>query len=128
MAIIQPVFEVYWRTNVLVDHCFAPVIPLFHNSFTPDLRGATKMDACFLSYITIEAQCQRTLRSVRQLWIPKISSVQLFFVSIIGEYVGAIHTQVLKRPLVIEKEWINFDWMIGAIQDCYLLLYLRIEF
>jgi glycosyltransferase involved in cell wall biosynthesis len=37
------------------------------------------------------------------------SSVQLIFIGIIGEYVGAIHTQVLKRPLVIEKERINFD-------------------
>jgi len=36
------------------------------------------------------------------------SAVQLFFIGIIGEYVGAIHTQVLKRPLVIEKELINF--------------------
>ncbi len=36
------------------------------------------------------------------------SSVQLFFIGIIGEYVGAILTQVLKRPLVIEKERINF--------------------
>jgi hypothetical protein len=37
------------------------------------------------------------------------SSVQLIFIGIIGEYIGAIHTQVLKRPLVIEKERINFD-------------------
>ncbi len=37
------------------------------------------------------------------------SSVQLFFLGIIGEYIGSIHTQVLKRPLVIEKERINFD-------------------
>jgi polyisoprenyl-phosphate glycosyltransferase len=37
------------------------------------------------------------------------SSVQLFFIGIVGEYIGAIHTQVLKRPLVIEKERINFD-------------------
>jgi glycosyltransferase involved in cell wall biosynthesis len=36
------------------------------------------------------------------------SSVQLFFIGIIGEYIGAIHTQVKKRPLVIEKERINF--------------------
>lgn len=36
------------------------------------------------------------------------SSVQLFFIGIIGEYIGSIHTQVLKRPLVIEKERINF--------------------
>jgi glycosyltransferase involved in cell wall biosynthesis len=37
------------------------------------------------------------------------AAVQLFFIGIIGEYIGAIHTQVLKRPLVIEKERINFD-------------------
>lgn len=36
------------------------------------------------------------------------SSVQLIFLGIVGEYVGAIYTQVLKRPLVIEKERINF--------------------
>ena len=35
------------------------------------------------------------------------SSVQLFFIGIIGEYIGAIHTQVRKRPLVVEKERIN---------------------
>lgn len=36
-------------------------------------------------------------------------SVQLLFIGMIGEYVGAIHTQVLKRPHVIEKERLNFD-------------------
>jgi glycosyltransferase involved in cell wall biosynthesis len=34
--------------------------------------------------------------------------VQLFFLGIIGEYIGAIFTQVKKRPLVVEKERINF--------------------
>lgn len=37
------------------------------------------------------------------------SGIQLFFLGIIGEYIGAIYTQVKKRPLVIEKERINFD-------------------
>lgn len=36
------------------------------------------------------------------------SSIQLFFLGVVGEYIGSIHTQVLKRPLVIEKERINF--------------------
>jgi polyisoprenyl-phosphate glycosyltransferase len=36
------------------------------------------------------------------------ASVQLFFIGIVGEYVGSIQTQVMKRPLVIEKERINF--------------------
>ena len=37
------------------------------------------------------------------------AAVQLFFIGIIGEYVGSIYTQILKRPLVIEKERINFE-------------------
>ena len=37
------------------------------------------------------------------------SSVLLFFIGMLGEYIAAIHTQVQKRPLVIEKERINFD-------------------
>jgi glycosyltransferase involved in cell wall biosynthesis len=36
------------------------------------------------------------------------ASVQLFFIGIIGEYVAAIHTQVMKRPLVMERERVNF--------------------
>ena len=35
-------------------------------------------------------------------------AVQLFFLGMLGEYIGAIFTQVLHRPLVIEKERINF--------------------
>jgi hypothetical protein len=35
------------------------------------------------------------------------ASVQLFFIGIIGEYIGSIQTQVMKRPLVVEKERIN---------------------
>ncbi len=37
------------------------------------------------------------------------SSVQLIFIGIIGEYIGAIWTQVKNKPLAIEEEKINFD-------------------
>jgi glycosyltransferase involved in cell wall biosynthesis len=37
------------------------------------------------------------------------ASVQLFFIGMLGEYIGTILTQVTKRPLVIEKERVNFD-------------------
>jgi glycosyltransferase involved in cell wall biosynthesis len=36
------------------------------------------------------------------------SGVQLFFFGILGEYLSAVHFQVRKRPLVIEKERLNF--------------------
>lgn len=37
------------------------------------------------------------------------SSVQVFVIGLMGEYVGSIHTQVLHRPLVVEKERVNFN-------------------
>lgn len=38
-----------------------------------------------------------------------LGGLQLFFLGVIGEYIGATFTQVRKRPLVIERERINFD-------------------
>lgn len=37
------------------------------------------------------------------------ASIQLLFLGVIGEYVGAIHTQLLHRPYVVEAERVNFD-------------------
>lgn len=37
-----------------------------------------------------------------------LGSVQLIALGIIGEYIGSIHTLVMNRPLVTEKERINF--------------------
>ena len=37
-----------------------------------------------------------------------ISSVQLIFIGMLGEYMGNIQTQVLKRPRVVEEERVNF--------------------
>ena len=35
-------------------------------------------------------------------------SIQLVFIGMLGEYIGAIYTQVKRRPIVVEKERINF--------------------
>lgn len=37
------------------------------------------------------------------------ASVQLFFIGLLGEYVGAILTHVMKRPLVVERARINME-------------------
>jgi polyisoprenyl-phosphate glycosyltransferase len=42
-----------------------------------------------------------------------LGSVQMVSMGILGEYIGAIHTQVLKRPFVIEKERLNFEYQLG---------------
>jgi glycosyltransferase involved in cell wall biosynthesis len=39
-----------------------------------------------------------------------LGSVQLLSLGILGEYVGSIQTQVRKRPYVIERERINFEY------------------
>lgn len=38
-----------------------------------------------------------------------LGGIQLLFLGVIGEYIGAIFTQVKKRPLVVEKERVNFE-------------------
>jgi len=38
-----------------------------------------------------------------------IGAVQLLFIGVLGEYIGAIHTQVLRRPPVVERERVNFE-------------------
>jgi glycosyltransferase involved in cell wall biosynthesis len=39
-----------------------------------------------------------------------LGSVQLLAMGILGEYIGSIQTQVQKRPYVVEKERINFEY------------------
>ncbi|MFY9259083.1 MAG: glycosyltransferase family 2 protein [Gallionella sp.] len=36
-------------------------------------------------------------------------AVQTFFIGLLGEYIGSIHTQVRNMPLVVELERVNFD-------------------
>lgn len=38
-----------------------------------------------------------------------MGSIQLFFVGLVGEYIMNINTRVIRRPLVVESERVNFD-------------------
>lgn len=35
--------------------------------------------------------------------------IQLMFIGVLGEYIGSIHTFIQRRPVVVEKERVNFD-------------------
>lgn len=39
-----------------------------------------------------------------------MASLQLVFLGILGEYIGAIHTQLQRRPYAIERERVNFEF------------------
>jgi glycosyltransferase involved in cell wall biosynthesis len=39
-----------------------------------------------------------------------LGSIQLVSMGVLGEYVGAIHTQIQKRPYAVERERINFEY------------------
>ena len=43
--------------------------------------------------------------------------VQMFFVGILGEYILAIYNQVRRRPLVVERELVNFDDPTGEVPN-----------
>lgn len=45
------------------------------------------------------------------------SSIQLFFIGLLGEYIASIHTRIMNRPLVIEKERVNFVRHPEAVID-----------
>lgn len=43
-------------------------------------------------------------------------SLQMIFIGVVGEYIGTIHTLVQRRPLVIEQERMNFEYLPGEPQ------------
>jgi len=45
------------------------------------------------------------------------SGIQLLFLGLLGEYIGAIHGQVRQKPFVVIRERINFDQPGAAIGD-----------
>ena len=50
-----------------------------------------------------------------------ISSVQLFFIGLVGEYIGFIHTQVQHRPLVVERERLNWEFGFADMSQSTLM-------
>jgi glycosyltransferase involved in cell wall biosynthesis len=42
-----------------------------------------------------------------------VASIQLLFMGVLGEYVGAIHTQIQHRPYAVELERMNFEYEAG---------------
>ncbi len=56
-----------------------------------------------------------------------LGSVQIFFIGLVGEYVLSINARVMKRPLVIEEERINFTEEEDSPEDEILLMSASLE-
>jgi hypothetical protein len=50
-------------------------------------------------------------------------SVQMMALGIVGEYIGSILRFVQRRPLVVERERINFEYPPGVPKDRYELVH-----
>ncbi len=44
-----------------------------------------------------------------------LGGVQLFFIGLLGEYIMSMNTRIIKRPLVIEEERVNFGSELGNV-------------
>lgn len=75
------------------------------------LSGFSFLYAFCVGVMTITGQTFEVGRGVPTVIVALFffSGIQLLFAGILGEYILAIYNQVRRRPLVIEKERINFD-------------------
>ncbi len=60
-----------------------------------------------------ETVIQREQSVLDRIGVFFIASLQLVFLGIMGEYIGAIYTQLQRHPYAVELERLNFDKPFG---------------
>ncbi len=86
-------------------------LPLRLAALTGFVVGALSMIAAVVYFVLKLIFWERFTLGIAPLMIGMFffASVQLIFIGVIGEYIGAIWTHVKNKPLVIEEEKLNFD-------------------
>jgi hypothetical protein len=95
--------------NGIISFSSAPLrLALF---FGIILSGLSILYAFIIGVLALTGQIPEAARGVPTVLVALFffGGVQLFFVGVLGEYILAIYNQVRKKPLVIERERINFD-------------------
>ncbi len=89
-----------------------------HTKFPLRLAGFSGFVLAFFSFITAAGYLAAKLiwwnsfelgMAPLMIGLFFFAAVQLIFIGVLGEYLGAVWTQVKNRPLVIEEETLNFD-------------------
>ena len=75
------------------------------------LSGISMLYAFCISVMVIMGRLPAGGRGIPTLIVALFffGGVQLFFMGVLGEYILAIYNQVRRKPLVIERERVNFD-------------------
>lgn len=75
------------------------------------LSGLSLFYAFGVAFLTMTGMTSTTSHGVPTIIVALFffGGVQLFFVGILGEYILAIYNQVRRKPLVVERERVNFD-------------------
>lgn len=94
--------------NAIISHSIVPIRLATFAGLT--LSGLSILMAFVYALIKIfnwEFQAPGATTTVVLLLF--FSGIQLFFLGVLGEYIGAIHSQVRPKPFVVIREKINFD-------------------
>lgn len=94
--------------NAIISHSFVPIrlatlIGLFFSGFSITAAFAYALIKIF------NWNFQAPGATTTIVLVLFFSGIQLFFLGMLGEYIGAIHAQVRRGPFVIIRESINFD-------------------
>ena len=91
-----------WYSEGMSINILSGKYPMFSLIGKVDLNGKISTDGTKEGYLAFGIATVVIL-------ILFISGMQLFFLEVLGEYVGAIHVQVRKKPLVVIRDNINFS-------------------
>lgn len=92
----------------IISHSSAPLRLAVFMGFAISLLSFLYVVAVIVLRLTIGEYAPRgTFTIVAAVFF--FGGVQLLFTGLLGEYIAAIFNQVRKRPLVVERERINFD-------------------
>ena len=101
-------YLVDFATNAIISYSIAPMrLCTYIGLGIASLSFLTAVIYLILKLTVWRAQIPAVAGIIMLILI--FSGIQLFFLGVIGEYIGAIHSQVRKKPFVIIQEKINFD-------------------
>jgi glycosyltransferase involved in cell wall biosynthesis len=101
-------FLVGFATNGIITHSLMPIrLATLAGSILSAIAVLAAIAYAIMKMVRWDFQAPGATTTV--VVVLFFSGIQLLFLGMLGEYIGAIHSQVRRRPWVIVRERINFD-------------------